>query len=138
MRVLALDWGTVRIGVAISDPDGKIAFPLDQSIENKNAILEIKKVIEEKEVGKILIGLPKSLSGGTNKSTESVEQFLSKLQEHIICPIEYIDERLSTVGASKILTEQGVSQKEQRGLIDNLTAQQMLQQYLDVKNKINN
>jgi|SRR3989338_3961561 len=133
MRVLALDWGTVRIGAAISDADSKIAFPLDKFFESKNALEEIKKLVQEKEVDKILIGLPKSLSGEGNKSTTAVESFVGKLQEQVSCSIEYFDERLSSVAAAKTLSQQGLSQKQQRGLVDNLAAQQMLQTYLDLQ-----
>ena len=134
MRILALDWGTVRIGGAISDPDGKIAFPLDKFIESKNAIPEIKQLVIEKEVEKILIGFPKSLSGTENNSTKNVQIFVKKLEKETICPIELIDERLSSQGAHKTLSNQGVSTKKQRDLVDNLAAQQLLQTYLDTKN----
>jgi putative Holliday junction resolvase len=133
MRILALDWGTVRIGGAISDPDGKIAFPLQNFIDSKNAIPEIKKIIDELEVEKILIGNPISLSGEDTNSTDKVKEFVSKLQSEIACKIEYIDERLSSLGASKTLTQAGIKQKDQRGLVDNLAAQQMLQAYLERK-----
>ena len=138
MRILALDWGTVRIGAAISDPDGKIAFPMDKFIENKHASDEIKKIISEKEVGKIIIGLPKSLSGEESESSKAVREFVANLQEQTTCAFEYVDERLSSVGAGKVLTDQGVSQKDQRELVDNLAAQQILQQYLDTAGQINN
>lgn len=137
MRILALDWGSVRIGVAISDPGGTIAFPFEKFIDTKEALLEIKKIVDEKEVEGILIGLPKSLSGQSSQSSKSVEEFVAKLQELVSCPIQYFDERLSSVGAGKTLTDQGLSSAQQRGLVDNLAAQQMLQQYLD-KKTINN
>ena len=133
MRILALDWGTVRVGAAISDPDGKIAFPLEKFIDSKNAILEIKKIVTDHEVEKILIGKPLSLSGADSKSSETVRQFVKELSEQIPCSFEYIDERLSSAGAHKTLSDAGISQKGQRGLVDNLAAQQLLQAYLDKK-----
>jgi putative Holliday junction resolvase len=134
MRVLALDWGTVRIGAAISDETGKIAFPLDKFIESKNAIEAIAKIVEEKSVDQIIIGLPRSLSGRSNDSTDKVGQFKSALARRVKCNIEYIDERLSSVGAAKTLSQQGLNAKKQRGLVDNLAAQQLLSAYLDTKN----
>ena len=133
MRILALDWGTVRIGVAISDPDGKIAFPFEKFLETKSALPEIKNIVDEKEVERIIIGLPKSMSGEASQSSKQVEEFVGKLKELVACSIEYVDERLSSVAAGKTLSEQGLNQQQQRGLVDNLAAQQMLQQYLETK-----
>ncbi len=133
MRTLALDWGTVRIGAAVSDPDGKIAFPLDKFIESKNGVAEIKKIVDELEVEKILLGQPKNLSGGDTQTTDLVEKFRQDLGLEVPCPIEYIDERFSSVGAAKTLGNQGLKEKSQRGLVDNLAAQQLLQSYLDAK-----
>ena len=135
MRILALDWGTVRLGVAISDPDGKIAFPFEQPIDAKSAVSEVKRIVDEKEIDIVVIGLPRSMAGNDTNSTKSVEQFVSKLKEQIPCPIKLLDERLSSVGAHKTLTNQGLNQKQQKGLVDNLVAQQMLQAFLDQAEK---
>ncbi|MBI3952360.1 MAG: Holliday junction resolvase RuvX [Candidatus Doudnabacteria bacterium] len=133
MRILALDWGTVRIGVAISDPDGKIAFPLDKFIEPKNALGEIKKIVAELQVEKILVGWPKGLGGQATKSTDQVEKFVETLKSEIGQPLELLDERLSSIQAGNTLSAAGVSEKEQRNIKDNITAQIILQQYLDKK-----
>lgn len=132
MRILALDWGTVRIGAAISDPEGKIAFPLEKFIDSKNAAAEIKSLVEEKEVEKILLGIPKSLAGTDTESTKLAQKFGESLQGLGI-PVENFDERLSSQGASKFLSSLGFNQKQQRGKVDNLAASQMLQAYLDTK-----
>ncbi|OGE83569.1 MAG: hypothetical protein A3B10_03260 [Candidatus Doudnabacteria bacterium RIFCSPLOWO2_01_FULL_44_21] len=131
MRILALDWGTVRVGAAVSDPDGKIAFPLDRFIDKQSADEEIKKIIQELEVAKIVIGLPKGLNGQETESSKLALQFIENLKEKIAQPIEILDERFTTIAATKSLANQGISEKEQRGLRDNLSAQIMLQQYLD-------
>ncbi len=131
MRILALDWGTVRVGGAISDPEGKFAFPLDRFIESKTAIAEIKKIIEDQEVEKVLVGLPKGLKGQATASTAQAEEFIKTLQSQIDPPVEVLDERFSSVAAGKALQTQGVSAKEQRDIKDNIAAQLMLQQYLD-------
>jgi putative Holliday junction resolvase len=132
LRILALDWGTVRIGAAISDPEGKIAFPLEKFIDSKNAVAEIKSLVEEKEVEKILLGIPKSLAGTDTESTKLAQKFGESLQGLGI-PVENFDERLSSQGASKFLSSLGFNQKQQRGKVDNLAASQMLQAYLDTK-----
>jgi len=134
MRILALDWGSVRIGAAISDPDGRIAFPLSQVIDNKGSMEEIQKIIQELAVDKILVGLPKGMSGQETESTVKAESFIEKIKEKTGIMVETADERLSSVAAGRALAEQGVSEKDQRGIKDNIAAQLMLQQYLDIKN----
>ncbi|HTL39724.1 MAG TPA: Holliday junction resolvase RuvX [Methylomirabilota bacterium] len=133
MRILALDWGTVRIGAAVSDPDGKIAFPLDHFIESQKATSEIKKIISELQVDKIVVGMPKGLSGQSTQSTESVKDFISKLQQQVSAQFEVLDERFSSVAAGKTLASDGMPEKDQRSIKDNIAAQIMLQQYLDTK-----
>lgn len=134
MRILALDWGSVRIGAAVSDPDGKIAFPLSQIIDSKNSVEEIHKIVLELEVEKILVGLPIAMSGQDTESTAKAQVFINKVKAKTSIPVETADERLSSVGAGRALQQQGVREKDQRGIKDNISAQLMLQQYLDTKN----
>lgn len=131
MRILALDWGTVRVGAAISDPDGKFAFPLQQVIGASDALEEIAKLVIELEVEKILIGLPKAMGGQETASTAKTEKFIEKVKLKTGLPVETMDERLSSVAAGNMLRDQGVSQRNQRGIKDNVAAQLMLQQYLE-------
>ena len=131
MRILALDWGRVRIGGAVSDETGKIAFALDRFFETKNVIDEIIRFISEKGVEKILIGNPISLAGEEGESSRQAREFLEKLKRKTPIPIEMLDERFSSVAAQKVLATQTVNQKEQRLIKDNIAAQIMLQQYLD-------
>ena len=131
MRILALDWGTVRVGAAVSDPDGMIAFPLDRFIERKNTVLEIKKLIDELAIEKVLVGVPKGLSGQDTESTGQARKFISELQAQIAPQIELLDERLSSVAAGKALRSQDIPEKDQRAIKDNIAAQIMLQEYLD-------
>ncbi len=131
MRILALDWGTVRIGAAVSDPDGKIAFPLEKFIDSKNAPEEIKKITNDLQAEKILVGLPKGLMGQDTASTAAAEKFIADLKLTVGLPIELLDERFSSVAAGKTLASQGLKEKDQREMKDNIAAQLMLQQYLD-------
>ncbi len=128
-----MDWGTVRVGGAISDPDAQFAFALDEAWDAKNSITEIQKLITEKDVGKILIGLPKSLGGQDTASTAGAEKFIEKVRA-LGVEVETMDERFSSVAAGKTLGSQGIKEKDQRGMKDNMAAQLMLQQYLDTKN----
>ena len=131
MRILSLDWGEVRIGGAYSDEEEKFAFTLKKPLDAKTAVSEIKKIVEERKVEKLLIGNPKSLSGEKSLSSQKVLRFIEKLKKEITVPIEMFDERFSTVAASKMLKDQGFSEKKQRQMKDNLVAQIMLQTYLD-------
>ncbi|OGE80140.1 MAG: hypothetical protein A2660_01685 [Candidatus Doudnabacteria bacterium RIFCSPHIGHO2_01_FULL_45_18] len=131
MRILALDWGEVRIGAAVSDEDGRIAFPLDKIIPNKNAKSEIKELIDRLEIKKIIIGLPKTLKGAEAKSAQKLKKFVRSLEPVLSVPIDLVDERFTTVEASKKLRAQGMSEKQQRAIKDNIAAQIMLQQYLN-------
>jgi putative holliday junction resolvase len=135
MRILALDWGEVRVGMAISDEDQKIAFPLDRVIDRKDAVAEIKSVVLQYGVEKVIMGLPTALSGEENSSTQKVKEFAAQLNKEIGVRIDFVDERFSSVGAGKTLTAQGMPEKEQRQIKDNIAAQQMLQQYIDSPGK---
>lgn len=132
MRILALDWGEKRIGAAISDELGIIASPFDKAFDGKNAVNEIKKVIAEHGVGGIILGWPKTLQGKDSFLSGEVAKLktnLSKLGVEIIL----LDERFTTVAAKKLLQQQEIKEKDQKGLRDNIAAQTMLQQYLDTK-----
>ena len=131
MRILALDWGTKRVGVAISDESGKIAFPLNDAIETKSSLEKIESLAKEKEVGLILLGFPKTLKGDNSRLAWKVGDFKTELEKITGLAVELLDERFSTVQAEKLLQEQGVKQVDQTGIKDNIAAQVMLQQYLD-------
>jgi putative Holliday junction resolvase len=133
MRVLALDWGTVRVGAAISDPEGKFAFPLQQIIAAAGAVDEISKLVAELQVEKILVGLPKGMAGQDTESTSKAEKFIEKVRQKTGLPVETLDERLSSVAAGNALRDQGISNRNQKEIKDNVAAQLMLQQYLDNK-----
>ncbi len=132
MRILALDWGDVRVGGAISDPEGKIAFPLEKVLDAKVAPDEIRKIVSDLEVEKIIIGFPKNLSGNENESSQKVKDFADKLKK-IGCEIEFVDERFTSVEAGNKLSDSGMNQQKQRLIKDNIAAQIMLQQYLEKK-----
>ena len=131
MRVLALDWGTVRIGGAVSDEEGKIAFAIDKPFAE---LEEIKSFCAEKNVEKIIIGIPLSLEGRETESTRAAQKFKQQLNEALGIPIDEVDERFSSQSAERQLSESGLSSKKQRTIKDNSAAQIMLQNYLDKQN----
>jgi len=130
MRILAVDQGEKRIGLAISDETGTIA----QSIGYVTSIAELLKVATDRGAGRILVGLPKRLDGTASPQTERVESFIETLKSTTPLPVLKWDERLTTAQATRVLLEGNVRRKDRREKIDQLAAQLMLQSYLDLQN----
>lgn len=132
-RILALDVGERRIGVAISDPLKIIASPLT-IIDRKftpDYTTEINKLITKNNIERLVIGLPKTLKNTESVQTKIVIEFIQNLQKNIEIPIETIDERLSSISAQRSLVEQGVKTGHNKGDIDQTAAALFLQEYLD-------
>ena len=135
-RILSLDYGDVRIGLAISDPLQIIAKPF-HTIKNSSidsVIQNINNIIEEKDVEKIIIGLPITLKNKHSQQTESVLKFIEKIQNKISIPIENYDERFTSQIAKQSLIFQGVKTGHNKSDIDKTAAAIFLQNYLDEKN----
>ena len=137
-RILGIDFGTVRIGLALSDPTGTLASPLPhlekKTISQINAALT--KLVETHEISRVVVGLPRNMDGSYGPAAEKVRDFISKIQGSIGIPIETQDERLTTVQASKQLSQIGLNQRDLRKKIDGSSASLILQQYLDRKSLI--
>ena len=130
--VLGLDYGQRRIGVAISDGLGLTAQPLDTIINSKNkAIEKIKEIIEARDVGRIVIGLPKHMNNDEGIKAEEARYFGDALKNATGLEIDFIDERLTTVAAQRILMETNMSGQKKRQVIDKLAAAIILQIWLD-------
>ena len=132
-RILGVDYGERRIGLAISDPLGIIASPLKvidrkKTIDYVSAILEIAK---ERDVNKIVVGMPYTLKGGHSKQTHIVTEFISELFNLGKIQIIPVDERLSTVSAEMSLHEQGIKTGHEKERVDEIAALIILQEYLD-------
>lgn len=134
MRILGLDVGEKRIGLAISDPLCKIAFPLDQ-IERDNksnqTFQEIKKFIFQYKIERVVVGLPWNMKGEEGWEAKKVRSFVNCLLTKISIPVFFADERFSTVLAEKVLREGKVSFSKRRKVKDKLAAVIILQSYLD-------
>ncbi len=132
-RVLAIDYGDVRIGLAMSDLMHIIAKPF-KTIKNQHSndiFIEIEKIIEENNIGKIIVGLPLTLKGEYSKQTEKVLSFVDKLKIHVKIEVDTYDERLSSFQAKKSLIHQGVKTGHNKEQIDQTAAAIFLQGYLD-------
>ncbi len=133
MRILALDVGEKRIGVALSDPTGLLASPLT-TIESKGQDFDIDEVLrlaEEHEAGEIVIGLPLSMSGRRGPQAGRVDAFVKAMAERTDIPLKSMDERLSSVQAERMLRESGVEPSKNKARVDSAAAAIVLQSYLD-------
>ena len=134
MRVLGIDFGDKRIGVALSDPLGWTAQGLE-TIHRQAGLTKdldrIKYLAEKNEVTKIVVGLPLNMNGDIGPQGEKVLAFAKKLHQHVHLPVETWDERLTTVAASKLLISADVRRSKRRQVIDKMAATIILQGYLD-------
>ena len=133
-RYIGLDVGDRTIGIAISDPFLLTAQSL-MTINRKSKIEDIEiinDIIKEKEVSKIIVGLPKNMNNTIGPQAKKVKTFVKELRKHTDLDIEYVDERLTTVSATRVLIEQNVSRKKRKDVIDSIAATYILQTYLDM------
>jgi len=122
-RRLAFDYGDVRIGVAVCDPDGILATPLDFLVTKDPSLKSsIQSLSVEYEPKKIYVGLPLNLSGEHSESTAKAAAFAELISQLVSCPVELIDERLTTSSASASLSQAGINAKDQRRKIDSQSA----------------
>ena len=129
-RRLAFDYGDVRIGVAVSDPDGIFASPRDFLANDENFEYNLSALIAEVEPIYIVIGLPLHLHGGSSAKSDSVHDFAARLRTSYSSDIYFVDERLSTVSAAKALRESGKDARTSRSLIDSAAAAGILESAL--------
>ncbi|HOV79532.1 MAG TPA: Holliday junction resolvase RuvX [Bacillota bacterium] len=134
MRILGLDLGEKRIGVAVSDPMGWTAQGLTVIAGRGPAdddIRKIKNIAKKYEVEKIVVGLPRNMDGSTGPQAEKARKFAGRLERALGLPVETWDERLTTSAAEKLLVTADVSRAGRRKVIDKMAAALILQGYLD-------
>ena len=138
--MMSVDYGDKRVGIALSDPMHTISYPLCviKQVNEENVINQIVQILEEKEVEKIIIGLPLSMSGKYSAQTKKVISFKELLVKELLMKdinidINTIDERLSSISAKNIMIQQGIKTGYNKGKIDELSATIILQEYLDSK-----
>ena len=132
-RVLGIDYGERRIGLALSDPMEIIAKPLkfiDRKID-PDYMSEIGHIVADLDVNKIVVGLPLTLRGKYSAQTIVVQNFIDQLKRTVKIPVVHIDERLSTVAAERSLKEQSVKIGYEKGRVDETAAAIILQEYLN-------
>ncbi len=130
MRVMGLDVGDKRIGVAVSDGLGLTAQGID-TVSRDKYVDALKNIIEEYEVKSIVVGIPRMLDGTIGIQAEKVLEFIEDLKAAMQLPVFLWDERLSTVAAERVLLEADMSRKKRKTLRDKVSAIVILQNYLD-------
>jgi putative Holliday junction resolvase len=133
MRILAMDYGSQRVGLALSDPTGTLARPLPFVSAKGDAKLarEIVELAKKHDVHLFILGLPRNMDGTSGEAATKVQAFAEIFRKATTVSLKLIDERLSTVQASRQLQEAGKNTRKQRGQIDSEAACVLLQGYLD-------
>lgn len=135
MRLMGIDFGDARVGIALSDPL-MIMSQGYKTIKNdgtESLFLEIVEIIKEKEVTKIIIGLPKNMDNSQGFRTDATMEFAEKLKKYTDVEIDFSDERLTTVSAHGFLNEMNVKGKKRKGAVDTLSAALILETYMKKK-----
>jgi putative Holliday junction resolvase len=133
MRILALDHGTKRIGVAISDELKMIAQPLEFiPADPFPAFLDrLKALVRQHEVETLLVGLPRNMDGSYGPAALKVQEFVAVLRDAVAVPVKTWDERLTSVQANRFLTQANVRRRDRKEKVDKMAAAILLQSYLD-------
>ena len=133
MVALALDIGGTRTGIAVSDRTGRVAMPLKvlPASEVENMARTFRMIIEDHEPDVLVCGLPQTMAGEEGPQAEHIRAIAERVSRACDLPLEFIDERLSSSEAKRVLREQGLSEKQMRGKVDIISASLFLQAWLD-------
>ena len=130
-RILGLDFGRARIGVAISDELQMLAHPLETIPANEEPASRVAEIVREKQVDHVVAGIPRQMNGQIGTAATEVLEFVEKLRAILPCPVVTWDERLTTVAAHRALRDAGKKTRHTRRYVDQVAAQMILQTYLD-------
>lgn len=136
MRIMALDYGSVTVGVAMSDPTGLIAQPLEtitrkEEKKLRKTLARIEALVREYQVEEIVLGLPKNMDDSEGERCVLVREFQAMLERRTNLPVILWDERLTTVAAEEVLIESRVRRENRKAVIDKIAAALILQGYLE-------
>ena len=131
-RILAIDYGDVRVGLAISDLTQTIAQPFETLLyNNSNHLLnQLDNIIRENNIGLIVVGIPYNMKGEDTQQTSKVREFISLIQDHLMIDIKLVDERLTSLEAEKIMHKMNIKTGSNKSKIDKIAASIILQEYL--------
>ena len=129
--ILGIDFGRARIGLAVSDELRMLAHPLETIPVTNDPIKRISEIVRERKIDKIIVGVPRHMSGQFGESANEALAFTSKLRARLKCSVETWDERLTTVAANRALSAAGKKTRQTRKIVDQVAAQMILQGYLE-------
>ena len=130
-RILGIDLGRARIGVAVSDELGMLAHPVETIPASSDAARRIAEIVREKDAERVVVGLPRHMNGSVGTGATEALAFAKKLQALLSCEVVTWDERLTTTAANRALRESGRKTRDSRSVVDQVAAQMILQGYLD-------
>lgn len=132
-RILGIDWGERKLGIALSDETRCVASPhaVERCRTDKERITAILRHVQEQNVGVVVMGIPLSLSGEEGPTGRAVRRFSEMLEKRLQVPLELWDERLTTGSAQRALIEAGIRRSRRKELVDKVAASVMLQSFLD-------
>jgi putative holliday junction resolvase len=130
-RIVGLDLGAARIGVAVSDELGLLAHPVETVPAGSGAVKRIAEIVQEKNADRVIVGLPRHMNGATGTGAVDALAFAKKLETILSCPVLTWDERLTTTAANRVLRDSGRKTRNSRQVVDQVAAQMILQGYLD-------
>jgi putative holliday junction resolvase len=140
-RILALDLGTRRIGVALSDPEATIASPLETlpaagaQLSARRSLEQIAALCRRHDVARVVVGWPRNMDGSRGPAAQQAEAFAARLRAALAVPVDLWDERLSTAAAERMLIEAGTRRDKRREVRDRVAASLILQAYLDAHHR---
>jgi putative holliday junction resolvase len=138
-RILGIDYGSRRVGLALSDPMGIIAQPIDAVKQSDRLIVDLRRIVEREHVQVMVVGMPLNLKGQTAQTAQEVQLFVDRLRTEFQMQIATWDERFTTTIAQQTMITMGTKKKERQqknGRIDSMAAAVMLQNYLDSRKQI--
>ena len=130
-RILGVDFGRARIGIAVSDELGLLAHPVTTIPASREAAKQIGDIVREKNVERVVIGLPRHMNGSVGEAAGEALAFAEKLRGLLPCEVITWDERMTTLAANRALREGGRKTRDSRNVVDQVAAQMILQGYLD-------
>ena len=130
-RIIGVDFGRARIGIAVSDELGMLAHPVETIPAHENPAKRIAEIVQEKNAERVVVGLPRHMNGTVGEAAAEALAFANKLRALLSCEVVMWDERLTTMAANRALRDSGQKTRNTRGVVDQVAAQMILQGYLD-------
>ena len=130
-RILGIDLGKARIGVAVSDELGMLAHPVETIPAGGDALKRIAQIVKEKDAERVIVGLPRHMNGTVGTGASEALAFAEKLRGAVSCEVITWDERLTTTAANRAMRASGRKTRDSRAFVDQVAAQMILQGYLD-------